>query len=70
MEPHFGPINNFMHIFKSEARISKPETNSKFEMMNDQNNKKGAYPRSPSYHKKTCGSGFDSAELVAGQPRN
>jgi hypothetical protein len=40
MEPHFGPRNKFMLIFKSEARISKPETNSKFEMMNDQNNKK------------------------------
>lgn len=40
MEPRFGPRNKFMLIFKSEARISKPETNSKFEMMNDQNNKK------------------------------
>jgi hypothetical protein len=46
MEPRFGPRNKFILIFKSEARISKPETNSKFEIMNDQNNKKYGQHRS------------------------
>jgi hypothetical protein len=29
-----------------------------------------AYPESQSDHKIPCGSGFDSTELVAGQPRS